>query len=74
MQDYVINASRVEEYQMTKNSHELELMFDKAKSAIVNGATVILERTQPGGKKERFDKLTTLEELSTYRKQVMKYL
>ncbi len=74
MQDYRIDVSKMEEWQMTNNLHELERVFEKAKSAIVNGALVILERTQPGGRKEKFEELSTLEDFENYRRQVMKYL
>jgi hypothetical protein len=69
MQDYVIDVSRVEELQMTSNVHELDIIFERGRSAIVNGAKVILAR-----KKQKFDELTTLKDFEAYRTSVMKYL
>lgn len=74
MQDYTIDATHIEELQMTNNVQALESIFDKARSAIVNGALVILIRKQFNGKKEKFDQISTLPDLESYRLQVMKYI
>jgi hypothetical protein len=73
MTDYVINVTRIEELQTVNDSSELQNIFIKAKSAIVNGASVNLVRKTKTGS-EKFDELTTLEDLERYRKQVMKYV
>lgn len=73
MTDYVINVTRIEELQTVNDSSELQNIFGKAKSAIVNGASVDLVRKTKSGS-EKFDQLTTLEDLERYRKQVMKYV
>lgn len=74
MTDYTINVTQIEEYQNIENTGELEKIFDRAKSAIVNGALVLLVRKNAAGKAVKFDELDTLEELDTYKKQVFKYL
>ena len=74
MQDYTIDAAQIEELQMTNNLQALESIFDKARSAIVNGALVILVRKQFSGKKEKFDEISTLGDFETYKKQVLKYM
>jgi hypothetical protein len=73
MEDYWINIAEVEECQTIHDRDELERRFVKARSAIVNGAAVILARKQ-GKDLEKFDALTTLEELDRYRDDVFKYL
>jgi hypothetical protein len=44
MNDYSINVTAIEEYQNVKNLGELERIFDRAKSAVVNGVKVLLVR------------------------------
>ncbi|MFL5773196.1 MAG: hypothetical protein ACJ75F_08560 [Flavisolibacter sp.] len=73
MRDYTINVSRIEELQTLKDTDELEKIFTRAKSAIVNGEKAILARKTKSGT-ENFDELSTLEDLQQYRKQVFKYL
>lgn len=74
MQEYIIDASHIEELQTISNRDELDKIFERAKQTIVNGESVILVRKQLNGKQEKYDELTTLDELSDYRKQVYKYL
>jgi DNA-binding LytR/AlgR family response regulator len=74
MQDYIINVSKIEELQNLSDTAELEKIFDRAKSTIVNGEKVVKVRKDKNGKSEKFDELTTLEDLQQYRKQVFKYL
>jgi hypothetical protein len=74
MNDYTINVTQIEEYQDIKNIDALEAIFTRAKSAIVNGAKVILVRKDAAGKSNKFDEMDTLEELEGYKKQVFKYL
>lgn len=69
MQEYVINVAEIEELQTIRNTGELEKIFERAKSTIVNGERVILVR-----RKEKFDELTTEEDLEKYREHVFKYL
>jgi hypothetical protein len=74
MEDYTINVVQVEEYQTLENTNELENIFTKARSAIVNGAKVILVRKGSSGKAERFDEMDTLEDLEQYKAGVFKYI
>ena len=74
MTDYTINVSRIEEYQTINNTDELEKIFARAKSAVVNGAKVILSRKESSGKVNKFDEMDTLEALEIYRAQVFKYI
>jgi hypothetical protein len=74
MQEYIIDASYIEELQTISNRDELDKIFERAKQTIVNGESVVLVRKQFNGKQEKYDELTTLDELSDYRKQVYKYL
>ncbi|RYF86822.1 MAG: hypothetical protein EON98_02500 [Chitinophagaceae bacterium] len=74
MTDYTIDVAKVEELQTINNTDELETMFSRAKSAIVNGAKVILVRKDASGKATKFDEMDTLDVLETYRENVFKYL
>lgn len=74
MQEYKINVSEIEDLQMVKNILALDRIFRDAKSTIVNGEAVWLLRKQAGGNSEKFDELTTTEDLETYKKSVYKYL
>ncbi|RYZ28453.1 MAG: hypothetical protein EOO10_09500 [Chitinophagaceae bacterium] len=74
MTDYTINVTQIEELQTINNTDELENIFARAKSAIVNGALVILVRREASGKANKFDEIDTLETLEVYRKGVFKYL
>lgn len=74
MEDYTINVTKIEELQNTSNTGELEKIFNRAKSAVVNGAKVLLVRQEVNGKKNKFDELDTLDDLEKYRQQVFKYL
>lgn len=74
MQDYTINVTQIEELQTIADTDALESIFTRAKSAVVNGAKVILVRKEASGKTNKFDEMDTLDELETYRKQVFKYL
>jgi hypothetical protein len=74
MQEYIINVSGIEELQTIKNIQELDAIFRKAKSTIVNGEKVLLVRRYADGRTERFDEITTEEELAIYKKGVYKYL
>lgn len=74
MTDYTIKVNEIEELQTLNNTAELEKIFTRAKSAIVNGAAVILARKETSGKLNRFDEMDTLEALQKYKAQVFKYL
>jgi hypothetical protein len=74
MQELIIDVSKVEEFQTIKNVDALDNIFTRARSTIVNGAPVILARKTPAGRTERFDTLTTLDDLAVYHASVYKYL
>jgi len=74
MNDYTINVGQIEELQAISNAEELEKIFSRAKSAVVNGAKVILARKEALGKLNKFDEMDTLEALEKYKAQVFKYL
>jgi len=74
MQEYKINVTRIEELQMVKDISSLDRIFKDAKETLVNGEAVWLMRKQPDGKAEKFDELTTLDDLTNYKKSVYKYL
>lgn len=74
MQDYTINVTQIEDLQTISNRDELETIFTRAKSAIVNGAKVIFVRKETSGKVNKFDEMDTLEDLEKYRERVFRYL
>jgi len=74
MQDFEINVTQIEELQMIENVGDLDRIFAKAKSAVVNGAAVILYRKTANGPKTKFDEITTEADLELYKKSVYKYL
>ena len=74
MQEYKIDVSNIEALQMETNLRALDRIFKDAKSTIVNGETVWLTRKDKGGNLQKFDELTTIEDLETYKKSVYKYL
>lgn len=74
MNEFLINVGTIEELQTIKDIDELEKIFTKAKSTIVNGEAVVLIRKDKNGVALKFDELTTLEDLELYRKTVFRYL
>ena len=70
----MIDVSRIEELQTLNDKHELEKIFSKAQSTIVNGEAVMLVRKDRKGSSQKFDELSTLEDLKRYKKSVFKYL
>jgi hypothetical protein len=74
MKAYAIDVSKIEELQNLNNKDELETIFYRANSTIVNGEKVILVRKNKNGGSEKFDEITTQEDLEQFRKQVFKYL
>lgn len=74
MTEYVIDVSKIEELQTLNDKVELERIFSKAHSTIVNGETVILVRKQRESDPQKFDEFSTLEDLHQYKDSVFKYL
>jgi len=56
------------------NLTELEQIFSKAKSTVVQGETVTLVRQNTDGSTYTFDELTTEADLENYKQTVFKYL
>jgi hypothetical protein len=73
MQEYIIDVSKIEELQTISNINELDNIYERAKSTIVNGEKVQLVRKLQG-QHQKFDEFSTLEELADYKKTVYKYL
>ena len=74
MKEYVINVAKIEELQTLRDKTELEKIFDKAKSTIVNGERVLMIRKDRTSASQKFDEFSTLEDLELYKKRVLKYL
>jgi hypothetical protein len=74
MNEYVVDVSKIEELQVLADTAELEKIFNKARSTIVNGEKLILVRKTGKGPAEKFDEISTLADLQQYKKTVFKYL
>lgn len=74
MREYVIDVSRIEELQTLNDKDELETIFSRAKSTIVNGEKVLLVRKEKDGKRQKFDEMSTEDELEQYKQRVFRYL
>ncbi|MGV3529305.1 MAG: hypothetical protein ACO1OO_10455 [Flavisolibacter sp.] len=74
MEDYKINVSKVEELQTLNDRDALDKIFERAKSAVVNGAKVLLMRKGFASSAEPFQEIDTLEDLETYRSTVFRYV
>ena len=74
MEDFIISVNKVEEWQMTNDTSELNRLFDRAKRVLVGGGIVALVRQQRSGESYRFEEFTNLEEFEQYKKNVFKYL
>ena len=72
--NFEINVTEVEELQMTNSVADLEQIFSKSKSIIVQGETVALVRKNTDGSTYKFDELTAESDLENYRLSVFKYL
>jgi len=74
MAEYEINVGEVEGFQMTNNTTDLEQIFTRAKSTVIQGGIVLLTRKYADGRVEKFDELTSESDLENYRQNVFKYL
>jgi stringent starvation protein B len=74
MQEYEINVSNIEELQMTNDVIELEQIFYRAKSVVVQGEVVSLVRENSDGTTYKFEEITTEADLDNYKQTVFKYL
>ena len=73
MQAFEINVTEIEELQTIANLHALDKIFTRAKQTIVGGEKVILVR-KTGSATQKFDEISTPEDLEAYKKGVYKYL
>jgi hypothetical protein len=73
MADYTINVGEIEELQTIQNTDQLENIFERAKSAIIQGGSVHLVRLSANGQ-NKFDQITTEEDLANYKSAVFRYL
>lgn len=74
MAEYTINVSEVEDLQTISNVAELNQMFARAQSTIVQGGTVILVRSTSDGSVYKFDEITAEADFENYKQMVLKYL
>lgn len=74
MSDFIINVTQIEELQTIKDIDALDKIFTKAQITVVGGESVILVRKKPNEKAEKFDEISTEEDLKKYRESVYKYL
>ncbi len=74
MAEYTINVSEVEELQTISNAAELNKMFAKAQSTVVQGGTVVLVRGTPDGSVYKFDEITTETDMENYKQTILKYI
>ena len=74
MAEYIIYVGQIEEYQMLNDRQSLDAIFRKAQSAVVGGEVVALVRQNTNGTSYRFEEISTLEDLNTYKKNVYKYV
>jgi hypothetical protein len=74
MPEYIINVAEIEELQMINDKDELERIFNRANSIVVQGGTVVLARKRKDGSMEPFDELTTEPDLQQYKNTVFKYI
>ena len=74
MAEYTINVSEVEDLQTISNVAELNKMFARAQSTVVQGGTVVLVRRNQDGSVYKFDEITTEAEVENYKEMVFKYL
>lgn len=74
MKDYTIEMNNIEELQTIKDVRGLEKIFSSAKTAIVNGAEVVLVRKEKSGVVNKFDAIDNLEDLENFRSRTFRYL
>lgn len=74
MQEYIVNVAEVEELQAIRNVDALDVLFDRAKRTVIGGGAVLLVRRYADGRQDKFDEISTLEDLAAYKKSVYKYL
>ncbi len=74
MINYTINIGVVEELQMLKDMPELNRIFSKAKSTVIQGGTVAINRTNSDGSIYTTDEISSEADLKAYQEKIFKYL
>lgn len=74
MEDYIISVGKIEEWQMTNDVTELDIVFDRAKRVLVGGGVVALVREQRSGPAYRFEEFSSLDDLEAYKRRVYRLL
>jgi len=74
LEDLAAAAAAVAAPVVVNDKDELANIFYRANSTIVNGEKVILVRKNKNGRSEKFDEMSTQEDLEQFRKRVLKYL
>ena len=74
MINYTINIGVVEELQMLKDMPELNRIFSIAKSTVIQGGIVAINRTNSDGSIYTTDEISTEADLKAYREKIFKYL
>jgi hypothetical protein len=74
MEEYVIYVNQVEELQMVNDTNTLDIIFQRTKRMLVGGGTIALVRKNTNGREDKFDDITTLDDMEAYRKTVYKNL
>ena len=74
MVNYTINIGVVEELQMLKDMPELNRIFSKAKSTVLQGGIVAINRTNSDGSIYTTDEISSEADLKAYQEKIFKYL
>lgn len=74
MTEYIINAGTIEDLQVTNDLIELNKIFLRAHSTVIQGGTVVLIRQNADGSIYKFNEIESEAEMETYKETVFKYL
>lgn len=74
MAEYIIIAGTIEDLQITRDLIELNTIFLRAQSTVIQGGTVIIVRQNADGSTYNINEITTEAEMETYKETVLKYL
>ncbi len=74
MNEYIVDIKCIEELKMINNLKELELIFAKAKSIIVQGGTFIITRENEDGTEYNVERMTREDDLKIYNENAWKYI
>jgi len=74
MDEYQIKVNQVEEFQMTNSIVDLQQIFKRAHSTVIQGGTVVLLRDNADGSSYTVDEISNEDELKRYKDSVFQYL